>query len=271
MRIIRRVGAVAAAALVSIGVASSPVWAAAPANDELAGATPIAVGDHVTADSTEATTTQGDADLNKACGLPATNASVWYTFTPTADTGFGVDTTSSSYAAGFMIFEGTPGVNTEIGCGFGQEGGLAAHAGKTYTVVVVDLDGDQVNGGTLELDLTNLGPLPKMTVTLDPRASVDKSGVVSLTGTYSCSLASRVGFDIQLSETVGRFTVNGFASVTDDNPCDGSTIRFTIPVSSYDGKFAGGKASALVSTDACGDSACDNTYSKQTIQLAKGR
>jgi hypothetical protein len=94
---------------------------------------------------------------------------------------------------------------------------------------------------------------------------------VWLTGTYSCSLASRIGFDIQLSENVGRFTVNGYGSLNDENSCDGSAIPFKLPISGYDGKFAGGKATALVATDACGDAACDNTYFQQTIQLAKGR
>lgn len=271
MRIISRVGAAAAAAFVSIGVTSAPVWAAVPANDELAGAIPIAIGGHITADTTEATTNDGDAALNRGCGLPATKASVWYTFTPTADTGFAVDTTASTYSAGFMIFEGTPSTNSEIGCGFGQEGGLAAHAGKTYTMVVVDLDGDQVNGGNLVLDLEDTGPLPTLNVNVDPRATVDKSGVVWVTGTYTCSLANRIEFDFQLSETVGRFTVNGYAAVTDDSPCDGSTIPFKVAISGYDGKFAGGKASALVYTDACGDLVCDGKNTEHTIQLTKGR
>lgn len=273
MRIIRRVGAVAAAALVSIGVTSAPVWAAAPANDELAGAIPIAVGDHVTADTTEATTNDGDAALNTACGLPATKASVWYTYTPTADTGFAVDTSASSYSTGYMIFRGTPSTSSLITCGVGRSGAEAAHVGTTYTIAVVDYDGDgnPANGGNLVLDLEDAGPLPTLDVSVDPRATVDKSGVVWLTGAYTCSLANRIGFDFQLRENVGRFTVNGYAAVTDDNPCDGSTIPFKVAISGYDGKFAGGKASVLVSTDACGDAVCDNTFAEHTIQLTKGR
>jgi len=170
-----------------------------------------------------------------------------------------------------MVFNGTPGPNTGMACGWGQEGDLAAHAGKTYTIVVFDADGDQVNGGNLVLDLQDLGPLPSLKVTLDPRANVDKAGTVLLTGTYSCTRAHRIGFDIQLSEAVGRFTINGFASMTEDNPCDGSTIRFAIPATGYDGKFAGGKATALVSTDACGDTVCDGSWTQQTLQLVKGR
>ena len=273
LRIVRRAAAVAAAAFLAIGVASAPVWAAAPANDELAGATHVALGDHITQDTTEATTSDAEAAFNQNCWLPVTKAMVWYTFTPTADTAFAVDTGASSYSAGYMLFEGTPSANSMITCGAGSSGAEAAHAGKTYTIAVVDWDGDgdQANGGNLVLDLVDRGPLPTLKVTLDPRANVDKSGAVWLTGTYSCSLASRIGFDIQLSENVGRFTVNGYGSLNDENSCDGSAIPFKLPISGYDGKFAGGKATALVATDACGDAACDNTYFQQTIQLAKGR
>lgn len=270
-RIVRRALAVMAAALLSIGITSMPVWAAAPTNDELAGAIPIGLGEELTADTTEATTTAADATLNESCLLPSTKASVWYTFTPTADTGFAVDTTASSYGAGFMVFAGTPGPNTGIACGWGREGDLAAHAGTTYTIVVFDVDGDQVNGGNLVLDLQDLGPLPTMKVTLDPRANVDKAGTVRLTGTYTCTLANRVGFDIQFSEAVGRFTVNGFGSANESGTCDGSSVPFTLAISGYDGKFAGGKATAVVATDACGDTVCDGSFSKQSVQLVKGR
>lgn len=270
-RIVRGTVAVAATALLTLGLSTAPSWAAAPANDELAGATPIALGDQIVQDTTQATTSDADTTANKSCGLPSTEASVWFTFTATADRGFAVDTTASSYGAAFMVFEGAPSATSEIGCGFGREDGLAAHAGKTYTIVVVDVDMDQTNGGTLVLDLEDRGPLPSLEVTLDPKAGVDKTGAVRLSGTYSCTLASRIGFDIQLSEAVGRFTVNGFGSFNDDNPCDGSTIPFTLVVSGYDGKFAGGKAIALVSTDACGATVCDGGWSRQTIQLTKGR
>ena len=50
--------------------------AVAPANDVYAGLEPIAIGDSLSVDTTEATTDADDVEVNAECGAPATDASV---------------------------------------------------------------------------------------------------------------------------------------------------------------------------------------------------
>src|SRR4249919_1053960 len=60
--------AVTAAGLMGVVGFGAPALAAAPANDEVGGAVALSLGDHVTLDTTEATTTADDTALNANCG-----------------------------------------------------------------------------------------------------------------------------------------------------------------------------------------------------------
>src|SRR5207247_1328806 len=73
-----------------------------------------------TIDTTEATTDADDAEMNVAeCGAPATDASVWYTVTPSADAFLVADVSSSNYSAGAIVATGSPGNFSFVTCGPG--------------------------------------------------------------------------------------------------------------------------------------------------------
>lgn len=269
-----RVIAVAAIGTLATALSVAPTWAAAPSNDEAAGAVALALGDHVSLDTSGATTTAADAALNadSDCGAPATDASVWYTFEATTDGGVILDTSASDYSAGFMVFEGSPSASSFLGCG-PQTFGLATTAGTTYTVMVFDdqQDGNPANGGDLEMDVIAAPPPPTVDVSVDSRARVDKSGTAWVTGSYTCTDADNIELDAELHQSVGRVTINGYGFVFDEGTCDGSPQPFSMPVSGENGKFAGGKAASIVFTYACGAFECADGYNEQRIQLSKGK
>jgi len=273
----RRAGRALAAGAIGVlaaGVTVAPAWAAAPANDEVAGAVAVSLGDHITLDTTEATTTAADAALNtdSDCGAPATDASVWYSYTAAADGGVVLDASSSDYSAGFMLFEGTPTADSFLGCG-PQTAGFGTTAGTTYTVMVFDdgLDENPANGGNLVLDVNEAPPPPTVDVTVDPRAKVDKAGTAWVTGSYTCTDGDFIELDGELHQNVGRLTINGFGFIFDEGTCDGAPHTFTMPITGENGKFAGGKAASIVFSFACGAFECADGYAEQRIQLTKGR
>ena len=268
----RRVFAVAAIGALATAMSASPSWAAAPSNDEVAGAVAVSLGDHITLDTTEATTTAADGDLNSNCGAPATDASVWYTFTAPADGGVIFDASSSDYSAGFMVFDGTPTADSLINCG-PLTVGVAVSSGATYTVMVFDdgEDGNPVPGGNLVLDVNEAPPPPTVDVTVDPKAKVDKAGTAWVTGSYTCTNSDFIELDGELHQNVGRFTVNGYGFTFYEGTCDGTPHTFTMPITGENGKFAGGKAASIVFSFACGAFECADGYAEQKIQLTKGR
>jgi len=267
-----KIAVVAATALLSTAGFAASAYAAAPTNDEVGGAIPVAVGDHITANTTEATTTAADGDLNADCGAPVTKASVWYSYTPAADGGVVLDMSASDYSGGFLVFEGTPTAGSLVDCGPATLG-FGATAGTTYNIMVIDddSDGTGLNGGNLVLDVNAAPPPPVTDVTVDPRAKVDKSGTAWVTGSYSCTNADFIELDGQLTQTVGRFKISGYGFVFDEGTCDGTAHTFTMPVTADNGKFAGGKAASITFTFACGAFDCAEGYQEQTIQLTKGR
>jgi hypothetical protein len=238
----------------------------------VAGAVALTLGDHVTLDTTEATTTAADADLNAECGAPETKASVWYTYAAAADGAVLLDMTSSDYSGGFLVFEGTPAVESLVACGPGTIG-FSTSAGSTYTIMVIDDDGDgdTANGGSLVLDVLEAPPAPTVDVAVDPKARVDRSGTAWVSGTYSCTDSDFIELDGELHQSVGRLTVNGFGFFYDEGTCDGSAHDFTMAITGENGKFAGGKAASIVFSYACGAFVCAEGYAEQQIQLSKGK
>jgi hypothetical protein len=267
-----RVIAASAIGALTVAMSATPSWAAAPSNDELGGAVAVSLGDHITQDTTEATTTTADDQLNSGCGAPATDASVWYTFTAADDGGAVLDASSSDYSAGFMVFEGTPTAESLLTCG-PQTVGFVATAGTTYTMMVFDdeQDGNPANGGNLVLDVTAAPPPPTVDVTVDPKAKVDKTGTAWVTGSYTCTDADSIELDGELHQSVGRVTVNGFGFLFDEGTCDGTARSFTMPITGENGKFAGGKAASIVFSFACGVLECADGFTEQRVQLVKGR
>lgn len=269
---LRLITCVAGVGLLFAFGAPPAAWAASPSNDEPGGAVAISIGDHITLDTTEATTSVADAELNADCGAPETKASVWYTFTSVADTGVIFDMTESTYSGGFLVFEGTPSASSVISCGPGTVG-IGARADTTYYVMVIDDDGDgnPANGGTLELNAIAAPPPPTVDVNLDSTAKVDRKGVAHITGSYVCTDADFIEIDGELRQSVGRFVVTGSGFVYEEGTCDGVAHNFAMDIQGGNGKFAGGKAASIVFSFACNAFDCASGFDEQTVRLIKGR
>lgn len=268
MKTSRRLAAVLAAALTSITMAGSPALAAAPGNDSYAGAVAItSLAFNTSLDTTEATTDADDVELNAACGAPATDASVWYSFTPSADTALVADVSSSSYSAGVIVATGAPGSFALVACG---PGGVAwdATSGVTYTILVFDDQFDATgNGGQMELTVDVMPPAPSIEATVDPIGTFNaRTGSVTLTGTVTCDAsAGFASLDLMLSQQVGRFIVRGYGYT--EAACDGTPQAWSAEVFGDNGLFKGGKAVNVTFAIACNLGGCSAYADQTTIRL----
>src|SRR4029077_11902238 len=147
-------------------LAAAPASAAPPGNDEPQGAVVLHLGDRVVQNTSEATTNAQDEALNANCGAPATNASVWYKYSPHVDRNVVLDATASSYSSGMLVFKGTPTARSLVTCGPGSVV-LRARAGKTYNIMVIS--DTNVNGGKLVLMLKKAPPPPRVHVSVGGR------------------------------------------------------------------------------------------------------
>jgi len=271
---LRQITYLAAALLVGAGlvlVGGSPAQAAAPDNDTFAGAVAInSLPFSATVDTTQATTDSDDANANVDCGAPATDASVWYSFTATSDTGVLVDVSKSSYSAGVLVVTGTPGAFQIWACG-PQTVGFPVNAGETYYLLMIDDQSDGTgNGGQLVINIDTAPPPPRITSTVDSTASFNsKTGSATVHGTFTCTCVADVAeVDVELHQQVGRGEVVGFGFVP--ITCDGSSHPWSVEVFPEIGtKFAGGKGASLSYTVACGVLGCSVDYQEHTVQLSK--
>lgn len=246
---------------------AAPVLAAAPTNDTYAGRTIIASLPYVeTLDTSEATTDAIDAELTVDCVPPATEASVWYEWTATADMGVLVDVSGSDYSAGVIVTTGSPGAfGPTESCG---PGGAAffATAGTTYVIFVFD-DQTAGDGGTLELSVAEAPPPPDIDVTVDPIGRFDSTtGVATITGTVTCTADAFAFLEASLRQSVGRFTVSGFGFA--EVLCDGTTQPWSLEIVSDSGLYKGGKAAASVVGLACTFD-CGVDVAETTIRLKR--
>lgn len=255
----------------AISGAALPALAAPPSNDVIGGATTASVGSSEVLDTTEATTDADDAQLNTNCGAPATDASVWYTVAG-HDGGVIVDVSSSDYSAGVAVGVGTAGALDIVTCGPGTVG-FFAETGVTYYVLAFDdqLDGTG-NGGSLNISFNEAPPPPTVDITVDKYGTVNtRTGVATISGTYSCSNGDFIDVFGSARQAVGRFFVNGFFGFTEFGTCDGSTYPWSAQVFGDNGKFAGGKAMTVTFAFSCGVFECAEGYSEQVVQLRGGR
>jgi hypothetical protein len=247
-----RTALAAGLALVAVVALAGPAYAAPPSNDTYAGRTVLASGSITqTVDTTEATTDADDAELGGLCDVPATDASVWYQATATADTLAVAKVTQSSYSARAIVATGSPGNWTVLGCW--SYVSWWATAGETYTVLVVDdqLDGGG-NGGELGVAIS-VAP-PAIDVTVDPVGHFNATtGSATVSGTVTCSGTDDWPYvHVELRQAVGRVSTvrgTGYRVVT----CDGSTQAWSIEVVPEYGKFTGGRATNVTYGEACRD------------------
>jgi hypothetical protein len=270
MRIAFKLFALGTLALGAVWVSAGAALAAAPANDTFTGATPAAIGFSEVIDTTEATTDADDAQLNSTCGAPATDASVWYVVTGT-DAGVVVDVSQSNYSAGVLVGVGTQGNLQTVACGPGTVGFFAA-AGQTYYVLAIDdqLDGGG-NGGSLNISFSAAPPPPTVDFTVNPTGTFNsKTGAATISGTYICTNGDFIDVQVQASQNVGRFMIQGFGDFFDFGTCDGVSHTWKVDVTAFNGKFAGGKAMTISFAAACGAFECAFGFNEQTVIL-KGK
>jgi hypothetical protein len=223
----------------------------------------VHLGDRVEQDTTEATTNAGDDALNANCGAPATNASVWYRYTPSVKHTVVLDTSESSYTAGLMVFDGTPTADSLITCGPGAVG-VVARAGHTYTIMA--FSDTEVIGGDLVLTMQH-APTPTVHVSLAKHGVAFHGGAARLHGTYKCRHGE--GFaevDAHLLQRAGRLKIQADSGTSIS--CDGARHPWSMRLVSEVGTYARGAAVAKVSIIACGLIECRQARTKRQVHLA---
>jgi len=274
MRVLR--AAAAAAILVTASVAA-PAAAAGPANDTYSGIVtiPEPLPFTTTLDTTQATTDAADAEFVAGCeGIPSTDASVWYAFTPSADGGYVVDMAASSYPAGAVVASGVPGAWTVESCGPTAVGWFGS-AGTTYTILVVDDQSDGGgNGGQLVMTVDLIPPPPTIDVTVNPTGTFNsRTGEATVTGWVTCDPGTAsepfAELDVEATQRVGRFLVRGYSY--QEVSCDGTRRPWTALVAGETGLFKGGKAMTVAVGFGCGDYDCSTSFVETVVQLKGGK
>jgi hypothetical protein len=249
-RIVLKLLVALAFALSFVGAAEQAVLAAPPANDLRSGATPVTIGFSELLDTSEATTDADDAYLNTlGCNFPATDASVWYQFVGTGET-FRFEVFQSDYSASILIAGGNFNNPDSFGCGIGGID-FATISGKTYYMLVLDDQRDGVGtGGMLNISISLAPPPPDLTVTLSVNrfGTVNtRTGVVTISGTYSCVNADSLTVSVRASQKVGPFFAFGYRDFQDEATCDGRLHTWSADIYPDPAlrKFVGGKAMTL--------------------------
>ena len=251
----------------------TPAAAAAP-NDTQADAIAITIGTTVTEDTTTADATDPvETALNEFCGAPEVGHGVWFSVTVASDAFVSFDTADSDYAVGLMLFPSTVSAANLIDCG--PERIIdELLAGQTYYLLVFGDGESAATSGTMILHVEQAVPPPEISLTIDPRGTVDKSGVAHISGTVSCTSEDDSGVLAEVfgdvSQKVGRVIIRGFFDSFLDAPCDGTTIEWEASVFADNGVFAGGKAATVAIAFGCTDF-CSEQFAEATIQLRKGR
>jgi hypothetical protein len=253
-------------ALALAAITAAPVAAARPAppaNDDIANAVVIAALPYSASQDTKRATASPD---DGGCGGEQDLATVWYTFTPTADTRILVDATASSYEVGVNIFESTADGRFVISC-FQGPGTADLMAGTTYYLMFAACCTGE-NGGTLSFTITEL-PLLEIGLTVDPTGTVNpRTGVATVSGTVTCSSPTDVSIDGRLRQRVGRILISGFffTSVA----CDGSAA-WSATATGENGVFGPGEATVEAFAFACDEFGCADAQASATIRLAATR
>jgi hypothetical protein len=266
-----RFGLAIVVAVVAVGITAPAALAAAPSNDTFPGATSATIGFSQVLDTTQATTDSDDAQLNASCGAPATDASVWYSLAGT-DAGVVVDVSQSDYSAGVLVSVGTEGNLDTVACGPGTVGFFAA-SGTTYYILAIDdqTNGDGLNGGSLNISFNEAPPPPTVDITLNKVGRVNaKTGVATISGTYTCTDADFIDAEVDASQRAGRVIISGFGEFFDSGTCDGTSHDWSAQVFGDNGRFVGGKAMTVTFAFACGAFDCADGFAEQTVRLRGG-
>ena len=280
-----RLLAVLALLVTTVWTGALPALAAPPDNDTIEGSQPIELPFWGEQDTSEATTDEVDAALNADCGAPATDASVWFQFTPEEDLGVDVFVGESDYSAGVIVAVDVEGELQFDTCG-PVEVQFVAAAGITYHIMIFDDQEDGGgNGGNLVVHVEGapVVPPPEVDLTIDPVGFFQKDGDAVVSGTFTCTgEAEFIDMFGQLQQRVGRFSINGFFGLFgEEEPpeengepvltCDGTTQDWTATVDAENGLFRGGKATVEAEVFACGPFDCSESIVSETIKLRRAR
>lgn len=271
-RLARGLVALAAIPTLVLGTSAVASAGAAPGNDTFGGAVTIdnaSLPYSQTLDTTSATTDADDTAANSSCGAPATNGSVWYTFTAPDSDLYALDLRASDYSAGAIVVTGAPGHFSLVSCGPGAIM-FPTTAGTTYSLLLFS-DNPSVVGGNLTFTLEKAPPAPVPTITVDKTGTFDsKTGQATVSGTLSCDSPSVMsGTMIQLSQAVGRVSTVSGAGDAGVTCAPGTPVHWSATILPYNGRFAGGKATADVQVFACNEFQCGFTASYSTLSLRK--
>ena len=236
--ILLRHGLASLVALALLLVAATPA-AAAPSNDDIANASPIAALPFSDALSTaDATTEAGDPDC------AGNGPTVWYAVTLAVDTPVLASTFGSDYDTTLSAYSGSPGALSQIACnddaggGVQSQVGFNAAAGVTYYLMVGAYSSGA--GGNLTISLDVAPPPLEIDVHVNSSALVvPKTGVVTLSGTITCSQQAFVDMFSLIQLRSGRATIRGFGFTQVD--CNGTT-NWSMTIFGENGHFAGGRA-----------------------------
>jgi hypothetical protein len=233
-----------------------------PANDHVADAVVISALDFTDTHDTRGATTTPD-DPGGCFG----GANVWYTFTPSEDTGVRLSTAGSSYEAFLDVFVSSDeGISHTDLCSSGQLD-FVASAGTTYYFMV-----SSGFGGDLGFSVLDLGAPLQVTLSLNATGSFDpKTGAAMFGGTVGCNMPGYVYYFYgTLQQKIGRvllradFFIDGFE-------CTPPKTAWSATATSPNGLFTGGKTTlSNVYSYACNEWSCDDDYIPDpvTIQLS---
>jgi hypothetical protein len=209
--------------------------------------------------------------LNEFCGAPVVEHGVWFEITPVDDAFVRFDASDSDYAAGIMLFAGTPTAEGLLSCG--PEvivEGLAS--GTTYTFMVFGDGETTATSGQMMLAITEVGPPPELTVAIDRSGTVDHNGVVRVSGSVACTADGEPTIDVEISgditQKVGRLLIRGFFGSLVELTCDGSSVPWEAFAVGENGVFAGGKAATVAFAFGCTE-LCGEGFAEATLQLRR--
>lgn len=263
--LLRRLSVASVAVLVLVAMPAVAL-AAVPSNDTFGNATTVTVGFSEVLDTTEATTDADDAQLNESCGAPATDASVWYAIEGTGATVI-IDVAASDYTAGVLVGIGTQGSLKTVACG-PDAVAFFAEAGTTYYALAIDdqYDGGG-NGGSLTITFGEAPPPPTIEFTVNRTGTVNtKTGVATVSGTFTCENGDFIDIFVDARQNVGRFSISGYGEFFEFGTCDGTSHTWSADIFSGNGKFAGGKLATVNFAYSCGFD-CGSSYIEATVML----
>jgi hypothetical protein len=239
--------ALALALVLAFSLSGAPAaWAVVPPNNGFDNATVItSLPFSDSLDTTDATKANDDPD----CSGAEDSHTVWYSFTPAADTDVSANTFGSDYDTTLSAYTGTRGALSQVACSDDSADSLqsailfTASAGVTYHLMVASFDG--ASGGAMVLSVAVAPPPLRMRITIGPNGSVNADGVARIRGTLTCSrranpvnLFGSLRQERRTSVTLGYFDV----AVR----CSAGSQRWRARVVGETGFYRDGRARATV-------------------------